>query len=136
MDPNDWTPARGWAIALCKGATGAAILAGVWTGVLYVAWPLDGLLPPHWAIMALLLIVSGALGYPAGCIVSRKLAEDSGLAGRSLIVPMLTLLIGAAVLAYHVALWVRGAGGLCGFSVAIGLGFWSNMASVRTLFAD
>jgi len=136
MEPNEWTPARGWMIALRKAAIGAAILAGIWTGVLYVAWPLHGLLPPHWAVMAMLLIVSGALGYPAGCLVSRKLAEDSGLAGRSLIVPMLTLLIGAAVLAYHVILWVRGAGGMMGFGVAVGLGFWSNMAAVRTLLAD
>lgn len=136
MDPNEWTPARGWGIALSKAGLRAAILAGVWMAVLYVSWLLDGLLPAHWAVMAMLLIVSGALGYPAGCLVSRKLAEDSGLAGRSLIVPMLTLLIGAAVLAYHVMLWVRGAGGLCGFSVAVGLGFWSNAAASRTLFAD
>ena len=66
MDPNNWTPVRGWTIALGKAGLRAVIVFAVVSAGLYAAWPIEKYLPVHWALLAVLFIVSAAAGYPIG----------------------------------------------------------------------
>lgn len=133
MDPDSWTPARGWAIALGRAGIGSAVLLAVFAGMLYFVWPIDQRLPPHWAIIALIFIVSAAAGYPMGYMIARKLVESCGLAGKSVLLPVLTLQIVASVLAYQLVLTWKGEWGICTWVLAVGLGFWSAAAVVKTI---
>ena len=136
MEPDQWTPARGWAIALGRAGLRSAVLLAVFTGVLYLVWPMDEYLPPHWSIIALVFLVSAVVGYPTGHMVVSKLLDACGLAGRSILLPVLMLQVAGSVLAYHLALLLRGAGGMCTFVLAAGMAFWSVAAGFRTLLLD
>ena len=136
MDPNSWTPARGWTIALGKAGLRSAIVFIILAAGLYAAWPIDKYLPAHWAVLAVLFLISAGAGYPIGYCVARKLPEDSGLAGVSVLVPVLVLLIAAAIAAYHVAATLRGGGGIVIWVVSLSVTLWSIAAAFRTLIME
>jgi hypothetical protein len=79
---------------------------------------------------------SGAVGLPAGYLVARKLTEDSGLAGRSLALPVLVLLVLAQIGAFRVAGAFRGPGGSLIYALQVGLIAWSVMACAWMLILD
>ena len=136
MEPNKWTPGRGWAIALIAAARRAAIVLGIVALGLYFAWPVGNYLPTHWAVMGVLFLVCAAVGYPAGYLVARNLADDSGLAGKTVLLPVLVLAIAAHVAAYQAVFRLRGDGGMIVWMIALGLAFWCAAAVFKTLVLE
>lgn len=136
MDPNDWTPRVGWRIALVKSALRSAVIFLIAGALLYVAWPAAAFIPAHWAILAVVFLISAAVGYPMGIVLSRKLVEDSGLSGSSLLIPVLLILLAAHVGAFHTAAALRGEGGMFVLAISGGVGVWSVLAAAKALLTD
>lgn len=136
MDPSDWTPARGWAIAMGRAAYRSVVAGAVIAVVAYFAWPMDRFLPGHWSFMVLLLFVSIAVGYPAGHAVGRKLVEDSGLAGRTICLPVLLILFVLELAALMVVEALRGGWGMLVFVATCGMVFWSLAACAKTVLLE
>ncbi len=137
MDPNEWTPVRGWFIALSKAILRALIAFVIVTAGLYFAWPINRNLPGHWAILAVLFLISAAVGYPIGYAVANKLTEASGLAGMTILPAVIIVLMATSIVAYHAAARLRGeSGGPVWFIVVVGLAFWSAAAAFKTLAPD
>ena len=136
MEPEDWTPAKGWIIALRKVGLRGAIVFAVIGAILYFAWPAEQHVPPFPSFLGLVFFTSAVVGYPAGYAVVRKLTEDSGLSDRALMLPVLIVMTLINILAYHVVLIFRGGGGMLTVMMGIGLGFWSAAAVLRTLLTE
>ncbi len=136
MDADSWTPAKGWMIGLGKALLRTVIVAAVQTGVFYLAWPINDLLPAHWSVMAVLFLVSAAVGYPMGYCIVRKLTDDSGIAGKSLILPVLIMVLCGMLLAFEIASQLRGPNAPLIFSVGAGVGFWAALATMKTLLLE
>ena len=147
MDPDSWTAARGWKIALAKAGKRAGIVSIVLTGVLYLAWgeivvtpasapgiPL-GTRTYEWfgPAFALLLFVGAVVGWPVGFAVARKLVDDSGLEGRRLLLPVVGIVLAAELLACCLVSLLRG-GSMLGLALPLlGLFLWSAVGCVLTL---
>lgn len=123
-------------IGLRKALLRIAIVAVIQAGVFFLVWPIDEILPPHWAGMAIIFLMAAAVGYPMGYCIVNKLAEDSGLAGRSLLLPVLIMVLGGVLLAFEIASMLRGPNAPLIFSVGSGVGFWSVLAVLRTLILE
>lgn len=136
MEPDSWTPGRGWAIGMGKAAYRTFIVAGLVGVIVYFAWPALGQVLPFYGLLLAVMAGSGAVGLPAGYLVARKLAEDSGLAGRSLVLPVLGLLVLAQIGAFRVAGALRGPGGALIFALQAGFIAWSVIACARTLILE
>ena len=136
MDPDEWTPARGWMIALGKSAyrtAAGSIFVGV---VLYFIWHIDRYLPAHWSMLILSLLVTAAVGYPVGYAVARKLVEDCGLAGGTILLPVLMILIVGEVAACLVVEALRGQWGMLAFVSTGGIIMWSLAACAKTILLE
>ncbi len=137
-EDDDWTPARGWAIALRKASLRCLIAFVVQTAVLYFVWPMLPNLPLAYytatlSLMAIPLAVSGAVGLPTGYLVARKLSEDSGLAGLTIMLPVLAMLIAAAICSYLVASIFRDQGGALTYTLVAGFAIWSVVFALKSL---
>lgn len=109
MDPNDWTPARGWAIALRKAGIRAIVIFAILTGVLYLAWPVvyESMALGSFLLITL-FVVGSIIGGVLAHIVVRKVKEDSALSGWRLLVPMLVMVAATEVGACYLAAGLRG----------------------------
>jgi len=136
MDPDTWTPGRGWLIGLGQAALRSAMAGLVFGVILYIAWPMTATVPQHWAFLALAFIVTAAVGYPMGLIVGRKLSDDSGLAGRSLAFPVFMILLAAQVGTGYAVGAIRGEPNILIFSIAAGVIVWSAAACVKTVLLE
>ena len=111
MDPNEWTPARGWMIILGKVGKRAGILLAGLTALLYLAWPvIYGIMSVKavllfWAIP--LVIVLSVAGFVLGWAIVRNLKEDSALGGWLLLLPMLVIVTAAEVGACYLVAALR-----------------------------
>jgi len=137
MDPDRWTPARGWLIGLGLAALRSAI-AGVFFGaIIHFAWPMTEGLSEHWSLLSLILIASAAAGVPLGLFVGRKLADASGLAGRTLALPVLVILLLGEGLGECLAGSLHGRENLLLIdTLAIGMTIGSAAACIRALLRD
>ena len=119
MDASDWTPARGWGIALRKAGKRAGIVFAGLTVGLYLFWPvieaimgLGSLGPGFGAFtgfwMLVLVILSSAGGVALGNVMVRGLKADSALGGWGLLGPMLLIVTAAEVGACYLAAALRG----------------------------
>ena len=136
MDPNEWTPVRGWMIALGKAGYRTAV-GSIFVGVvLYFIWHIDKYLPAHWSILILSLIVAAAVGWPVGYAVARKLSEDCGLAGITILLPVLMILIIGEVAACLVVESLRGQWGMIAFISTGGIIMWSLAACAKTILLE
>lgn len=113
MDADDWTPARGWGIALRKAGLRAGIVFVGLTIGLYFFWPVTsaimglGLLSGLWII--LFVLFSSAMGAALAHAIVRGLKADSALEGWRLLVPMLLIVTAAeAGACYMAASFLRG----------------------------
>ena len=136
MDPNEWTPARGWMIALGKAAYRTAAGAGVASVVMYFAWPIGEYLPPAWAILAVLFLITSVVGYPVGYAVARKLVEDCGLTEGTILLPVIIILAGGEIAAFRIVGAIRGQWGLVLLAMAGGVIIWSLVACVKTILFE
>ena len=133
MDPNEWTPVRGWAIALGKAGYRTAVGACVAGVVIYFAWPIGEFFPAHWAILAVLFLTTAAVGYPIGYAVGRKLVEDCGLTEGTILLPVIIILTGGEISAFWIVGAIRGQWGLVSAVVAGGIIIWSLVACAKTI---
>ncbi len=136
MDPNDWTPARGWMIALGKAGYRTAAGAGVASVVMYFAWPIGEFFPLHWAILAVLFLITAAVGYPIGYTVGRKLVEDCGLSEGTILLPVIIILAGGEIAVFQIVGAIRGQWGPILVVVACGIIIWSLIACVKTILFE
>ncbi len=136
MDPNEWTPARGWMIALGKAGYRTAAGACVAGVLMYFAWPIIDFLPSHWSVLTLMLLVPAVAGYPIGYAVGRKLVEDSGLAGGTILLPVITILVGGEYAAFQIVGAIRDQWGLVIFTMAAGIIMWSLIACTKTILME
>jgi len=136
MEPDDWTPARGWIMALTRLGIGAAITSAVSLGVLAALRLIAPYFQPHWAILTLTVLVSSVVGYPSGYTVAHGLCDKCGLAGTPLLVPAATLFIGAQLLAFHVLAAIWGNQNLFLMTFSAGIGFWSLVAVFKILLLE
>jgi hypothetical protein len=111
----------------------SAIAAAVLGALTWVAWPMQTYLPPHWAVLSVIIIATAMVGYPAGHAVSRKLEEDCGLGGGAVLVAVCVVLLAAEVVACRIAASFRGDWGPVMFFFAAGLVGWSLAACVKNL---
>lgn len=147
MDADKWTPARGWKVALGKAARRTGVVFVILTAVLYLAWSEIAVMPAsapglplgsgtyEWfgPAFAVLLFAGAVVGWPVGYAVARKLAEDSGLEARKLILPVVGLVLAGELLACWLASLLRG-GALLGLIVPLlGLLLWSAVGCAFTL---
>jgi len=134
MKPEDWTPARGWLIAMSNTLWRGAIGSGVLGAAVYFAWPLAPYMRSSWAMIVLVLIISGVLGYPIGCCVARKLEDRSGLVGSTLFIPVVIVLIALQLAAGAVVVYLRsGQEDLAIFLFRMGAIIWSAIAAFKAL---
>jgi len=117
MDPNDWTLARGWAIALRKAGMRGGIIFLAMTVGLWLLWPsLEALLGRSGGFggmnatfgLMIVVIITSILGAYLGALVVRKVKEDSALMGWQLLLPMLAIVLLAEAGACCVAAALRG----------------------------
>ena len=133
---DDWTPGRGWAIAMRKAGVRSLISFIAVIGFFFFVWPYAQAMPQHGALLTVTFGVSGGVGLPMGYLVTRKLAEDSGLAGRSLMLPVLGMLVAVIVVAYLIVYAARGSAGMMGFSLGFGVGIWCLIMGFRGLVTN
>jgi len=136
MDPDKWTPGRGWMIGLGMAAFRSAVAGAIFGAIIYFAWPMTEKFPERWAFLSLVLVASAAVGVPLGLFVGRKLADASGLSGRTLALPVLVILLLGEGLGECLAGSLRGRENLLIYTLAIGMTIWSAAACVRTLLRD
>lgn len=136
MEPDDWTPARGWIIALTRLGIGAAITSAVSFGVLAALRLIAPYFPPHWAILTLAVLVSSVVGYPLGYGIVSGLCDKCGLAGTPLLVPAATLFIGAQLLAFHILTLIWGNQNLFMMTFSAGIGFWTLVPVFKILLLE
>ncbi len=102
MTQAEWTPTRGWIKAGIHLPIRSAIGFGV---VIALAWMLNAMLDSVGAedIGSIWPFGLGAIGgAAAGLAVSLKLDESTGLAGRTLFLPAVVILLAALVIAWNV----------------------------------
>ncbi|MHC4982313.1 MAG: hypothetical protein ACYTF6_03990 [Planctomycetota bacterium] len=140
MHPDDWTPARGWRIAMTRSLYRGAIGSAVSGAAVYLIWPIGPyiLIYPSItfmiAMVSLSILCSAALGYPIGRFVAKKLEADSGLAGRSLFIPVVAVLVALQLCAGAAVVALRGSGeALCIFYFRTGAVVWSVIAAFKSL---
>ena len=93
MDPDTWTPKRGWTILLVHLLLRSLILLAVVWAVFFCLW---GYLRDIYPSPKCLLI-GVAIGLSAGWFVARKLEDKSGLADRIIVAPVLLIMLAAEV---------------------------------------
>jgi hypothetical protein len=101
MTQSEWTPTRGWIKAAIQLPIRTAAGVGV---VMGLAWLLNAMLDSVGAdgISTIWPFGLGAIGgVLAGGAVSLKLDESTGLAGRTVFLPALALLLAGLVLAWY-----------------------------------
>ena len=133
MDADDWTPRRGWAIALKRTGLRIGVYFILQLVSLHFAWPIAQRLPQHPVFIMLVVCISGALGLPAGLLIPSKLAERSGLAGSSLILPVMGMLVVSSAIAYQIISHLYGGGGLLIGVLAAGFAIWAGVLTLRSL---
>ena len=141
MEPDDWTPARGWIMALTRLGVGAAITSAVSFGVLAALrliapyfQPPGGILMS--AVLTLAVLISSVVGYPLGYGIVSGLCDKCGLAGTPLLVPATTLFIGAQLLAFHILAAIWGNQNLFMMTFSAGIGLWSLVAVFKILLLE
>jgi hypothetical protein len=135
MDPDNWTPARGWGIAMLKAGYRCAAIFLVVGVADFLAFHLT-FLPVHWAVMAVLFLASAAVGYPVGHLLCRKLVDDCGLAGRTIVLPVVVLLAVAEFAALQVVVALKGGAATIPVVVALGIAMWSLLPVAKELLFD
>ena len=116
-DDSDWTPWRGWGIALRKAGKRAGIVFAGLTVGLYLFWPVIeaiyqlsalglGAVSGFWMIVV--VFVSSAVGATLAHVIVRGLKDDSALEGWRLLVPMLLIVTATHVGAFRLAAFLRG----------------------------
>lgn len=134
MDADEWTPKRGWIIAAKRGGLRMAILLTVEFIAMWVLWRPLQTIPQHGMLLAVSFSFSGAVSFFGGHLVARKLGEITGLAGRSLLLPVLIPLGGFPLLAYKIVSFAHGEEGeMLIWAFAIGLIIWGVLTAFRTL---
>ena len=134
MEADEWTPRQGWIIALKRGGLRIAILFALQIIATYILWDTFRKLPQHPVFVSVSFAFAGALSFPGGYLVARRLGELTGLAGRTLLLPVLVPLGVCPFLAYQlVSLLYGGGGGLIIYGFGAGLGIWGVMMGFRTL---
>ena len=133
MDPDSWTAARGWKIALAKAGNRAGIVFVVLTGVCWLAWEDIAFMSWYGPMLALVFVAGVCVGWPVGFAVARKLVDDSGLEGRRLLLPVVGIVLAAELLACCLVSLLRG-GSMLGLALPLlGLFLWSAVGCVLTL---
>ena len=124
-------------IALGKAGYRTAV-GSIFVGVVlyFIIWHIDRYLPAHWSMLILSLIVTAAVGWPVGYAVARKLGEDCGLAGRTILLPVLMILITGEVAACLVVESLCGQWGMLAFISTGGIIMWSLAACAKTILLE
>jgi len=130
---DDWTARKGWKIAMKKIVFRTVSGFIVTLLVLFVLWSVMNRMPPMGGMIFVAFAFSGAVGLPMGYLVARKLKQDSGLAGRSLALPVMGLLALSAFGAFKIVATARGEPSLLIYATAAGIGIWSVLYAFRTL---
>ena len=134
MDADEWTAKRGWIIMAKKGGLRIAILLTVEFIAMWALWRPLQMLPQHPVFLWTSVPFSGAVSFFGGYLVARKLGEVTGLAGRTLLLPVLIPLAGFPLAAYKIVSFAHGEeGGLLLWGFAIGLIIWGVLMAFRTL---
>ena len=133
LTEDDWTPKKGWKIAMKKIVFRTVIGFIVTVLMLLVLWPVMNMMPPMGGMLFVAFAFSGAVGLPMGYLVARKLKQDSGLAGRSLALPVMGILALSAFGAFKIVAVARGKPGLLVYGIGAGVGIWSVLYAFRTL---
>lgn len=135
MSADDWTLAKGWMILgmhlVVRGLLIAAIETGVMLGIA-LALRRVPMVAPGWVGTFILLIV---VGWPLGAMVSWRLSDTCGLAPRTILLPVVVLLLGAGMAGFNVfGLFEQT--GVYFYLVAFSQTGWSIIAAGKELLTE
>ncbi|MFW6133397.1 MAG: hypothetical protein ACOC8F_05825 [Planctomycetota bacterium] len=134
IDPDEWTPALGWRIAMRRSVIRGAVGAGVAGLVVYGLYPVRAALGALLSMVIVVVSSSAVVGVPVGLATCWRLGEKSGLAGRSLLLPVTAVVLAAELAAMLVALELRGGQMDLGMAAVIsGVAAWTFGACLVTL---
>ena len=111
----------------------ATIALVVETAVIYLVWPIAE--EVQWgSALYIVYIGSSVMGILIGLLVAHDLVNSGGLAGRSIMLPVLIVLAVATLIAYHLAGMLRGGpSSPLIYSFAINLGVCSVLGGCGSL---
>ncbi len=137
MEPDKWTPARGFLRGMTVAVGRMLIATAVITAIYYFAWPLDKVaIGVSWTMLILTLLVSSVLGVPVAMKVVKKLDEVSGLAMWSMLLPVFIIVVGGEYAAFCLAELLRGEPVLLMWTIAIGVMSWSLASCLKSALTE
>jgi len=105
---DDWTPGVGWRVAMARTAVRGGIGAVVAGAVVYFMYPYSAAMSAFLSMVIVTAVSFGAVGFLAAFPVVHRMEEVTGLAGRTLFLPVMGLLLAMVLAAMLAAVGVRG----------------------------
>ncbi len=136
MNPNKWTPAKGWMMGMMVAAGRMLIAAAVIAVIFYLAWPLDEFFIVGAWLLIVTFMASSIVGVPVGMLITRKLDEVSGLAKRSMLLPVCLIILVCEYAAFCVVELLRGTPGMIMWTIATGVISWSLATCVKSALTE